>query len=318
MRESCFGSGTQGKQDCYEYHQGRTEVNMRQKKRDGIWGYIFIAPQVIGLLLFSIIPIICVFYFSFCKWDAISEPVFIGIQNYITEFHDPAFYKAIVNTLKYSLIYIPGNVVFALLIATAIQHIKGKVGYRLIFFLPIVASSVGVSMIWLWILEPNCGILNYFLECIKLGRVNLLGDTKTVMLTIGLIGIWCNLGYNVVIYIAGLEGVSRVYYEAAMVDGASAWTRFIRITLPMMSPTIFFTFIMTMIASFKVFDLAYVMTEGGPAKASYVFVMHIYDYGFKLFKMGQSCTAAVIFFMALLGMTVFQNVVSKRWVNYES
>lgn len=108
---------------------------------------------------------------------------------------------------------------FALLIATAIQHIKGKVGYRLIFFLPIVASSVGVSMIWLWILEPNCGILNYFLECIKLGRVNLLGDTKTVMLTIGLIGIWCNLGYNVVIYIAGLEGVSRVYYEAAMVDG---------------------------------------------------------------------------------------------------
>ena len=291
---------------------------MRQKKRDGIWGYIFIAPQVIGLLLFSIIPIICVFYFSFCKWDAISEPVFVGIQNYITEFHDPAFYKAIVNTLKYSLIYIPGNVVFALLIATAIQHIKGKVGYRLIFFLTIVASSVGVSMIWLWILEPNCGILNYFLECIKLGRVNLLGDTKTVMLTIGLIGIWCNLGYNVVIYIAGLEGVSRVYYEAAMVDGASAWTRFIRITLPMMSPTIFFTFIMTMIASFKVFDLAYVMTEGGPAKASYVFVMHIYDYGFKLFKMGQSCTAAVIFFMALLGMTVFQNVVSKRWVNYES
>lgn len=99
---------------------------MRQKKRDGIWGYIFIAPQVIGLLLFSIIPIICVFYFSFCKWDAISEPVFVGIQNYITEFHDPAFYKAIVNTLKYSLIYIPGNVVFALLIATAIQHIKGS------------------------------------------------------------------------------------------------------------------------------------------------------------------------------------------------
>lgn len=98
MRESCFGSGTQGKQDCYEYHQGRTEVNMRQKKRDGIWGYIFIAPQVIGLLLFSIIPIICVFYFSFCKWDAISEPVFVGIQNYITEFHDPAFYKAIVET----------------------------------------------------------------------------------------------------------------------------------------------------------------------------------------------------------------------------
>ena len=220
--------------------------------------------------------------------------------------------------MKYSLIYIPGNVVIALLIAAAIQGIKGKVGYRLVFFLPIVASSVAVSMIWLWILEPNGGILNYFLECIKLGRVNLLGDTSTVMITIGLIGLWCNLGYNIVIYIAGLEGVPRVYYEAAMVDGASAWTRFIRITLPMMSPTIFFTFIMTMIASFKVFDLAYVMTEGGPAKASYVFVMHIYEYGFKLFKMGQSCAAAVIFFIALLVITVFQNIMSKRWVNYES
>lgn len=143
-------------------------------------------PQVLGLLLFSVIPIISVFYYSFCKWNAISDPVFIGIQNYITEFHDPVFYKSILNTLKYSLIYIPGNIVFALLIAAAIQGIKGKVGYRLIFFLPIVASSVGVSMIWLWILEPNCGILNYLLECIKLGRVNLLGDTRTVMITIGI------------------------------------------------------------------------------------------------------------------------------------
>lgn len=160
MRESCFGSGTQGKQDCYEYHQGRTEVNMRQKKRDGIWGYIFIAPQVIGLLLFSIIPIICVFYFSFCKWDAISEPVFVGIQNYITEFHDPAFYKAIVNTLKYSLIYIPGNVVFIMGLPDSIME-AGKIdgcSYPGIFFkltLPLIKPALSSLFIFSFLQNWN-------------------------------------------------------------------------------------------------------------------------------------------------------------------
>ena len=291
---------------------------MKGNKTESLYGYLFITPQIVGLTIFSIIPIISVFYLSFCQWDAVSDPIFVGVQNYIEEIKDPNFSKAALNTLLYSLIYIPGNIIIALLLAVAIKNIKGKTAYRLCYFLPAVTGSVAMSMIWLWILEPNAGIMNYFLSISGIEKLNLLGNMATVIPTIGCIAVWYNVGYNVVIYIAGLEGIPGVYYEAAMIDGANPVTRFFKITLPMMSPTIFFTTIMTTIASFKVFDQVFVMTNGGPSKASYMYVLHIYDYGFKQFKMGQSSTAAVIFFVLLLILTIIQNIMSKRWVNYET
>ncbi|WMJ90417.1 carbohydrate ABC transporter permease [Anaerocolumna sp. MB42-C2] len=282
------------------------------------WGLIFIIPQLIGLVIFAIIPLGMSFGISFNEWDGIaSEMKFVGLQNYIGQVMDSDFRKSLLNTLIYSLLFIPIDLILALALALAVQKIKGKNIYRLFYFMPVVTGSVSVGVIWTWIMNGDFGLLNTALASIGIDGPKWLTDPKMVLISIVIVSVWWNVGYNMVLLLAGLQNIPEVYYEAAQIDGANKLNSFRHITVPMLSPTLFFVLIMTIISSFQVFDQAFVMSKGGPMKASYTLVYHIYQNAFVDFKMGRACASSVILFVIILTITLIQMYGSKRWVYYE-
>ncbi|MEK3889733.1 carbohydrate ABC transporter permease [Bacillus sp. FSL K6-3431] len=287
------------------------------RRNNALWGYAFLAPQLVGLIAFSLIPLGFAVVLSFMKWDGFGEKTFVGFSNFIGQFSNPTFWKALINTAYYTVLYIPIGIVISLVLAIALNKIKGKELYRVFFFMPVITSSVSVGVIWMWILNGDFGILNQFLGYIGIDGPQWLTDTKWVMISIAMLSIWWQLGYNMVIFLAGLQGISNSYYEAAEIDGASKFQKFLHITLPLLSPTTFFVAIMSIISSFQVFDQAFVMTSGGPAKSSYTLVYHVYESGFRNFKWGESSAAAMILFVIILIFTLIQFRMSKRWVHYE-
>ncbi|MBO1510257.1 carbohydrate ABC transporter permease [Metabacillus bambusae] len=286
------------------------------QKRNTLWGLFFIGPQVIGLIVFALIPLLYALVLSFMKWDGFGERTFVGFSNFTSQFYNPDFWKALVNTVYYMILTIPIGIAIALILATALNKVAGKEFYRIFFFMPVVTSSVSVGVIWMWILNGDFGILNQLLSYIGITGPHWLTDTKWVMPSIALLSIWWGLGYNMVIFLAGLQGISKSYYEAAEIDGASVLQKFRYITLPLLTPTTFFVTIMSVISSFQVFDQAFVMTNGGPAKASYTLVFHIYDQAFIDFTFGKSSAAAMILFVMILVFTLLQFRFQKRWVHY--
>ncbi|KLV26376.1 sugar ABC transporter permease [Niallia circulans] len=286
------------------------------RKNANLWGFLFISPQLLGLLFFSLVPLIYAFYLSFTDWSGFGSSSFIGISNYINQINNPDFWKAMVNTIYYMFLVVPIGIALALILAVALNKVKGKAIYRVFFFMPVVTSSVSVGVIFMWILNGDFGILNELLSYIGITGPHWLTDTKWVIPSIALLSIWWGLGYNMVIFLAGLQGISRSYYEAAEMDGANAIQKFRHITLPLLTPTTFFVTIMTIISSFQVFDQAFVMTNGGPAKASYTIVFHIYDQAFVDFTMGKSAAASMILFVIILIFTLIQFKFQKRWVFY--
>ena len=251
------------------------------------------------------------------KWDGFGAKEFIGLANYIDQFQDADFWKALGNTVYYTILVIPVSIALSLAVAIALNKIKGKNFYRLFYFMPVVTSSVSIGVIWMWILNGDFGILNQILANFGIKGPMWLTDTNWVMPSIAILSIWWGLGHNMVIFLAGLQGISKSYYEAAEIDGATKWQKLRHITLPLLSPMTFFIAIMAIISSFQVFDQAYVMTSGGPAKSSYTFVYHIYEAAFVDFKMGISSAAAMVLFVIILAFTLIQFKMSKRWVHYE-
>ncbi len=282
------------------------------------WGFAFVAPQLIGLILFSLVPLFQAFYISFTKWDGM-QPVkeWVGINNYIEAFGNADFVKSLINTLKYTIYFVPLDVFLALLIAMALKNVAGRTIYRLFYFMPVVSGSVSVGVIWTWLLNSNTGLINMLLKMMGLPMVPWLTDSKLVLISIAVVSIWWNVGYNMVIFLAGLQNIPQTYYEAAAIDGATKLMQFRHITLPMVSSTTFFTLITTIISSFQVFDQAFIMTKGGPAKASYTFVYHIYESAFQKFQMGYASASAMVLFVIILIITAFQMWASKKWVNYD-
>src|SRR5690625_262776 len=287
------------------------------RKNRTLWGYFFLAPQLIGLLAFSLIPLAFAFVLSFMEWDGFGTQSFVGIQNFIGQFQNDVFWKSLYNTALYTVLYIPIGVSISLLLALALNKIKGKNIYRIFYFMPVVTSSVSVGVIWMWILNGDFGILNQILELIGINGPQWLTNTNLVMISIVILSIWWQVGFNMIIFLAGLQGISNSYYEAAEFDGATGFQKFRHITLPMLSPTTFFVAIMAVISSFQVFDQAFVMTSGGPAKASYTLVYHIYDLAFDRFRMGEASSVAIILFVIIMIFTLIQFKGSKRWVHYE-
>lgn len=287
------------------------------QKSNAKWAIFFLTPQLIGLLAFSIIPLISAFVLSFMKWDGFGVRTFIGLQNYINQLQHSDFWIATYNTILYTILTVPIGLAIALILAIALNNIKGRQFYRLFFFMPVVTSSVSISVIWMWILNGDIGILNQMLKMIGINGPNWLTDPKLVMISIAILSIWWQLGYNMVIFLAGLQGVPKSLYEAAEIDGASKIQQFFKVTLPMISPTTFFLIIMAIIGSFQVFDQAFVLTQGGPGKASYTLVYHIYKNAFIDFRFGMSSAAAMILFVVILIITIFQFAMQKRWVHYE-
>ncbi|OYD08448.1 carbohydrate ABC transporter permease [Paludifilum halophilum] len=281
------------------------------------WAYAFVTPAMIGLLVFWLIPLCFAFALSIMKWDGFGEKTFVGFNHFIDQFQNPVFQTAVINTVYYTVLTIPPGIAIALLLALALNKIPGKNVYRVFYFMPVVTSSVSVGIMWIWILNGDFGILNTLLGYIGIEGPNWLSDANWVIPAIAMLGIWWGLGFNIVIFLAGLQGISRSYYEAAEIDGATPLQKFVHITLPLLSPTTFFVTVMAVITSFQVFDQVFVMTQGGPGRASHVMVLHVYETAFQNGQFGASAATAVVLFVIILFFTLMQFKVSRRWVHYE-
>ena len=289
-----------------------------RKNRDALWGYGFLMPQLLGLLLFSIIPLLSVFYLSMASWDGLGPITFVGLDNFIAQLQSSDLHIALLNTLAYTAIAVPGGLFLALLIALGLNNVRGKTVYRVLYFMPFITGSVAVGVIWAFLLNSDFGLFNSLLRSVFHAKgVGWLTDPRFVIPSIALVGIWQGLGFNMIILLAGLQGIPVSYSEAARMDGANRFQLFWNVTLPMLSPTIFFCTVISILSSFQVFDLTFILTGGGPGKDSYTMVYHIYHLGFENATFGPASAAAVILFVILLAITAVQFRLQKLWVNYE-
>jgi multiple sugar transport system permease protein len=299
----------------------KREIRRNMRKRgfvEAMWGYLFILPQVVGMVAFVLIPLVSVFYLSMVSWDGLGPIQFVGFKNFLDQFASPDLHIAFVNTIYYTVLTVPGGIILALLVALALNRVRGKEIYRVIYFMPVITSTVAVSVIWLWLLSSDFGLINQLLRAwFHIQGPNWLVDQHWVIPSIAIVSIWGSLGFNMVIFLAGLQSIPAVYTEAARIDGANRFQLFWRITLPLLSPTVFFVTVLSIISSFQVFDQTFVLTGGGPDKESYTIVYHIYTLGFRDFTFGPASAAAVILFAVLLLLTLIQFGLQRRWVHYE-
>lgn len=280
---------------------------------DTPWAMLMLAPNIIGFLLFMVLPIFATLFFSFTEYDLIGKPKFIGLENYAEMLRDPIIITTLKNTLVFTLITVPAGMAFSLLLAIVLdQRIGMKRFYRGAYFLPSITSMVAVSIVWQWIYNPEFGLMNYALSFFGVKGITWLSSSSTSLLSIAIVSIWKNAGYNMMLFLAGLQGISISYYEASELDGASKLQQFKYITLPMLSPTTFFIFVMSIISSFQVFDSVVLMTKGGPGRSSSVLVHYLYQNAFQYFSMGYACAIAYLLFFIVLIVTIFNMRFEKK------
>ncbi len=275
------------------------------KFRQGVLGYLMIAPFYAVFLFIYFIPVLETVWNGFTDRKIFESPNFIGLKNYIRIFQDPYFGKAVENTLIYVVFNLFGVMAIGLGLALMVNTKLVKTGgFRTAYFLPYIASMVGVSIIWIWMLDPTKGFVNYLLGLIGISGPGWLADPKWALPAIIFMGIWKGVGYNMLVNLAGLQGVDETYYEAATVDGANRWQIFWRITFPLITPTTFFLFITGMINSFNMFEQVNVMTGGGPMNSTTTIVHQIYSRGFLKYQMGYASAESVLL-MILIGFFIF-------------
>jgi multiple sugar transport system permease protein len=301
--------------------QTRTLVRKKPKvfTREALLAYLFISPFLIGLGLFFIIPAISSFYLSFTTWNGVSAPEFTGLDNFIAMFQDDMFVRSIVNTFVFTILSVPISIVLAILIATLLnQKIKGMVIYRTLYFIPVVTMPVAVGMVWKWLYNTEYGLINYILSIFSIDKVAWLFDERFALLSIAITSIWMTVGNSTVILLAGLQGIPSTYYEAAAIDGATTIKKFFYITIPLLTPSLFFVLVMSMITSLQVFDLVYMMMGEnlallGPTRT---IVYSMWEQGFKFFNMGYASAQAFLLFIIILVLTIIQMFLQKKWVHY--
>ncbi len=268
----------------------------------------FLTPNLLGFLVFTMIPVGVGIGMGFFKWDGANEPVFIGIRNFARMFTDSMFRNALRVTFLYTALTVPVTIVLSLLVASLLTaNIRWTTLYRSIFFFPYIASIVAVAVVWQFLYHADMGPINEFLRSIGIAEPPRWTSSKdTALVAVAIMNIWRSVGYYMVLYVAGMVGIPAVFYEAAAVDGANAWQRFWHITLPMLSPTTFFIVIISIINSFQSFTPIYVMTGGGPGTATQVLVFRIYEEAFVLSNFGYASAMAVVLFLIVLLFTIFQ------------
>jgi len=291
---------------------------MKQKQKTALMAYIFILPQIIGMFCFILGPMVGSLVISFSRWNLVDPPQWVGFENFGIQFRNPLFWKVVLNTVYYSFVSVPLGIVVSLGLALVLnQKIKGVTWYRSVYFAPVVTPMVAVALVWSWLYNPDFGAINTVLNYVGIEGPKWLADTTWAMPSIIIMSIWKSLGFNMVIFLAGLQDIPEQLYEVAGLDGANRWHKFRNITLPMLSPTIFFVMIISVISSFQVFSQIYIMTGGGPANSTNVIVLHIYDLAFRYWKMGEGCVVGWVLFTIVLLFTLIQFGLSKRWVYYE-
>jgi len=280
--------------------------------------YFYLAPTIIGLLLFSAGAVIMSFLISFTKWDVINPPKFIGFQNYLIIFQSELFWKIFGNTFYYVILNVPPSIVIPLIIAVLLnQKLKGINIFRSIYFLPVISSIVAIALVWSWLYNPEFGLINYVLKkFFNIDGPRWLEDENWAMPAMVIMNVWKSMGYNMVLFLAGLQNIPDSLYEVSEIDGASGIKKFFNITLPLISPTTFFVFIITIISSFQVFEQTYILTKGGPANSTLTLSYYIYQNAFLYLRMGYSSALSYILFGIIFIITLLQFKYQKKWVHY--
>jgi len=281
-------------------------------------GLLFISPWLVGLAVFTVYPILASLYFSFTQYDVVSSPRFIGLDNYVEAFtNDPLFYKAVGNTLSYALLALPLNMLVAVGVSLLLNmQVRGLALFRTVFFLPSIVPDIAAALLWGWLLNPQFGLVNALLKSVGLPALGWLADPTWAKPALVLIGLW-GFGGSMVIYLAALQDIPQHLYEAAEIDGAGTWAKTRHVTLPMLTPTIFFNLVLGLIGTFQYFTTAFVLTNGGPAGATTFYALLIYNNAFRYFKMGYASALSWLLFAFIFGLTWVIFKTSGRWVYYE-
>ncbi|MBF0543534.1 MAG: sugar ABC transporter permease [Candidatus Riflebacteria bacterium] len=283
------------------------------------WGaYLYLAPVLLILVTFNILPIFYSLAISFYSWDLIGKPEWVGVENFSRLFDDPMFYKSIWNTLYYTIVSVPLSILCSLAIALLLNNkIAGLGFYRTVYFIPVITSINAVAIVWTFIYHPDFGLLNKLLLMTGLPAQKWLQDPFWAMPCIIFMSVWKGLGYNVIIFLAGLQNIPKHLYEAARIDGASIRAQFRHITWPLLSPTTYFVFVMSCIGSFQVFSQVYMMTpRGGPLKSTMVIVYYLYRKAFENFEFGYALAMAFVLFIMIFGITLFNKLYLEKKVHY--
>jgi multiple sugar transport system permease protein len=282
------------------------------------WAWLFLAPTLIGLAVLSAGPILATLGISLTAWDLLTPARWVGLQNFQDLLANDRFWTALRNTAYYTIVSVPLGMALALAIALGLDKaIRGIAWIRTMYFLPLVTSSVAVGLVWLWIYAPQGGLLNEVLWWFGIPPQKWVSDPFWAMPAIIAMSIWQGLGVNIIIFLAGLQAIPREYYDAADVDGAGRWARFRHMTLPLLTPSIFFTGILSLIGSLQVFDQVYVLARPRPTEANITLVYFIYEEGFRFFRMGSASAAAWTLFLIAAVLTIVYFRTQKRWVHYQ-
>lgn len=294
------------------------KVSSRQK-RENLIAFLFISPWIIGFIVFWIGPFIASVILSFCRYDIITPPRFTGLDNYITMSKDPLFWQSLKVIILYACGRIPLGVVTGLLLATLLnQKIKGVGLFRVIYYAPVVLPPVATSLMWMWMYNPGFGLLNMFIwNFFHIRGPNWLYSEIWVLPALMIMAVWSAVGRNLIIYLAGFASVPEQLYEAAEIDGANRWQKFFKVTIPVLTPVIFFNLVIDTIAVFQLFTQAYVMTGGGPNNASLFFVYYIYQKAFEQFRAGYASSLAWALFIVIMVFSLLIFRSSRLWVYYE-
>lgn len=277
------------------------------RRGEAFWALLLLAPTLLGLGLLTGLPTLASFFMSFAQWDLLGAPRWVGLANYTDLFGDPLFYKVMGQTALFVALYVAMDLCLALGLALALdQKVKALWLYRTAYFLPVVCSMVVGAILWAWIFDPRYGALNALLAVVGLGPVRWLTDPHVALVSLVFVSVWKNLGYDMLLFLAGLQAVPRQQLEAASIDGASPWQRLRFVTLPLIGPTLLMVGIMATIRAFQTFDTVYLMTEGGPHRATTLVGYWLFQNAFSYFKLGKASALAYILFAVLVALTALQ------------
>ncbi len=295
---------------------GTIKKGTTRERNEFVWGWAFIFPTMLGLIVLNIIPIFQTIYQSFFKTGDFGKGnIFIGMENYVKMFGDAEVWQAVINTFKYAIVEVPFSIAIALVLAVLLNRkMMGVSAYRTIFFLPMVAAPAAIAMVWRWLFNSEFGLLNHVFKT----NINWISDPAIAVFAIAVIGIWSIIGYNMVLFLAGLQEIPRDYYEAASIDGATGISQFFNITVPLLSPTIFFVTITRVIGGLQVFDLIFmVMDKNNPALYKTQSIVYLfYQNSFVENNKGYGSTIVVLLIAIIMVVTVFQMIAQKKWVYY--
>jgi multiple sugar transport system permease protein len=288
--------------------------------REALTAYLFILPTLLGYVVFISGPILFSLGISLFEWDVVNAPIFVGTENYHELLNDKRMLAAFWNTFRFVILVVGLNLVVALALAVALQRKMPTVlryFYRTTFFLPMVASIASVAIVLGYLFHKELGAINYYLGLIGIPEVPWFTSSSWALWTIVIATVWKSFGFDLILFVAGIQNIPRHLYEAASIDGANGWHQFWRITIPMLSPTLFFAVVVGSISAFQVFDQAYIMTKGGPGDATRTIVFVMFEYAFGSLRMGYGSAIALVLFLVILALTLFQMRVTQKLVHYQ-